>query len=212
MREWEIGVMLKGSPGGEAGEWAERSYLLDQVRQAVEAVRGKGYALADPPRIEFGGRYMYQLDTGAVPHWAAEAELRFSVSALYPPTLDLKIRSNVTRARAPVDVLFCSSAIPVSPGSGNRTLPPNWVVSACMRVSTADTIPYAATRIVLMSSLPDHASAQQWMVTCSSRPRRPSAAHACCESAAGSAAGLSGSVRPTNSLSPKSRAVVGGPS
>ena len=82
--EWEIRVMLKGSPGGEAGEWAERSYLLDQARQAVEAVRGKGYALADPPRIEFGGRYMYQLDTGAVPHWAAEAELRFSVSVSIP--------------------------------------------------------------------------------------------------------------------------------
>src|SRR5258708_10987833 len=70
----------------------------------------------------------------------------FQRVSVYPPTLDLKIRSNVTRASAPVDVLFCSSAIAVRPGSGNRTLPPNWVVSACMRVSTADTIPYAATR------------------------------------------------------------------
>src|SRR5258707_15212754 len=52
-----------------------------------------------------------------------------------------------------------------------------------------------------MSSVPDQASATQWMVTCSSRPRRPSAAQVCCESAAGSAAGLSGAVRPTNSFS-----------
>jgi hypothetical protein len=72
--EWEIRVLLR--PGSEltSGEWAERSHLLEQARQAVEAVRGKGYVLRQPPRIEFGGDYM---DPG--PMWVARAELHFSV-------------------------------------------------------------------------------------------------------------------------------------
>ena len=80
--EYEIRVMLR--PGhdvsGAGQEWAERSHLLEQARAAVDAVRGKGYVLADPPRIEFGGRYMY-FDPESGPAWAAEAEVRFSVSA-----------------------------------------------------------------------------------------------------------------------------------
>src|SRR5258708_14616467 len=74
--EWEIRVML--SPGAELEEWAQRSYLLEQARQAVEAVRGKGYVLRDPPRIECGGRYLYELSPGPVPHSAAGATGRSS--------------------------------------------------------------------------------------------------------------------------------------
>src|SRR5258707_543329 len=52
-----------------------------------------------------------------------------------------------------------------------------------------------------MSSVPDHASATQWMVTCSFRPRRPIAAQDWVKSAADSIPCLSGSVRRTNSFS-----------
>ncbi len=79
--EYDIRVMLKGSPDGgtfSADEWAHRSYLLDQARRAVKAVQARGYVLAeDAPRIEFAGRYMQQ--PGQDPVWYAEAELRFSV-------------------------------------------------------------------------------------------------------------------------------------
>lgn len=76
--EYEIHMMLAPSPGGELGEWAERSYLLEQAKQAVEAVRGKGFVLLeDAPHIEFGGRYMYRV--GEPAHsWMAEASLRFT--------------------------------------------------------------------------------------------------------------------------------------
>src|SRR6516164_1022727 len=125
---------------------------------------------------------------------------------------DLNTRSNAARAMAPLLVTFCDHATAAIPGSGNRTLPPNWVVSACISTSTADTIPAAAVRCTCTVSVPDHASATQWMVTISSRPRRPSDAHDCCDSAAGSAASLSGSVRPTYSDRGALRAVTGGPS
>ncbi len=76
--EYDIRVMLKGSPDTALDEWAHRSYLLDQARQAVGAVKARGYAfLEDAPRIEFGGRYMHQIGQGPV--WLAEAELRFIV-------------------------------------------------------------------------------------------------------------------------------------
>jgi hypothetical protein len=77
--EYEIRVMLKGSPDGALDEWAHRSYLLDQARQAVEAVKAKGYWLSDAPRVEFGGRYRFRVDRDTVPEWDAEAELRFTV-------------------------------------------------------------------------------------------------------------------------------------
>lgn len=79
--EYDIRVMLK--PGREVsqdgdGEWAERSHLLEQARDAVKAVKARGYWFPDAPRIEFGGRYMYRMgDTD--PRWVAEAELRFTV-------------------------------------------------------------------------------------------------------------------------------------
>ena len=79
--EYGFRVMLKGSPDGSIDEWAHRSYLLDQARQAVEAVKAEGYVFMDAPRIEIGGRYMYRIDGGAVPDWRAEAELHFSVGA-----------------------------------------------------------------------------------------------------------------------------------
>src|SRR5258708_12613579 len=56
--EWEIRVMLKGSPGGEAGEWAEPSYLPDQARQAVHALPGNAYALPAPPPPAFPPRHL----------------------------------------------------------------------------------------------------------------------------------------------------------
>ncbi len=76
--EYEICMMLKASPDPEIGEWDQRSYLLGQARQAVEAVRARGYAFLEAaPRIEFGGRYMHRVDQA--PDWFAEAELRFIV-------------------------------------------------------------------------------------------------------------------------------------
>jgi hypothetical protein len=78
--EYEIRVMLKPSPGHELGEWAERSYLLEQAQQAVEAVRAKGHLIEDAPHIEFGGRYMYRCGERA-PLWVPEASLRFDVGA-----------------------------------------------------------------------------------------------------------------------------------
>ena len=73
--------MLKSSPDSTLGEWAHRSYLLEQARKAVEAVQAKWYVLPDAPDIEFGGRYMYRLDRGPVPIWIAGAELSFSVNS-----------------------------------------------------------------------------------------------------------------------------------
>jgi hypothetical protein len=76
--EYEIRMMLKASPDTRLGEWDQRSYLLGQARQAVEAVKGIGYTFGeDAPRIEFGGRYVYLM--GQAPSWFAEAELRFTV-------------------------------------------------------------------------------------------------------------------------------------
>lgn len=79
LQEYEIRVMLKGSPDGALDEWAHRSYLLGQARQAIEAVRAAGYWLPDAPCIEFGGRYRFRVDRGTVPEWDAKAELRFRV-------------------------------------------------------------------------------------------------------------------------------------
>jgi len=76
---YDFDVMLKGICDGNE-EWAARTHLLDQARQAVEAVRAKGYLLHDAPDIEFGGRYMYRLGTEA-PTWIPEARVRFSVGA-----------------------------------------------------------------------------------------------------------------------------------
>jgi hypothetical protein len=80
--EWDVSLMLQASPGNELGEWAERSYLLEQARLAVQAVRDAGYRLHDPPGIEFGGRYMYRIGSQEPASWAAEATLRFSVHEL----------------------------------------------------------------------------------------------------------------------------------
>lgn len=74
----EIRVMLAPAPAGQHGEWEERSYLLEQARQCVQAVQAKGHELQDAPRIEFGGRYMYQAGNSA-PAWVAQAELHFTV-------------------------------------------------------------------------------------------------------------------------------------
>ncbi len=79
LQEWELRVMLKGSPDGTLGEWAHRAHLLDQARQAIEAVQARGYWLPDAPRIEFGGRYRFRVDRGTLPEWDAEAEMRFTV-------------------------------------------------------------------------------------------------------------------------------------
>jgi hypothetical protein len=85
--EYGIRVMLKpgrevSEAGGECqagdGEWAERSYLLGRARDAVNAVKARGYWFPDAPRIEFGGRYMHLMGD-AEPRWVAEAELRFTV-------------------------------------------------------------------------------------------------------------------------------------
>src|ERR1700722_10147975 len=75
--EYEIRMILKASPGGELGEWAERGYLLEQARQAVEAVKGAGFWLPDAPEITFNGRYMYRAGEPR-PSWYAEAGLRFT--------------------------------------------------------------------------------------------------------------------------------------
>lgn len=75
---YDVRVLLKPGPGGWAqDEWALRSDLLSQARQAVKAVLAKGYILTDAPDIEFGGRYKYSVAGGAVPEWEAGAELRF---------------------------------------------------------------------------------------------------------------------------------------
>jgi hypothetical protein len=79
--EYGFRMVLKGSPDGALDEWAHRSYLLDQARQAVDAVKARGYVFIDAPRIEFAGRYKYSVDRGAVPEWYAEAYLEFSVGA-----------------------------------------------------------------------------------------------------------------------------------
>ena len=79
--EYDVRVMLKGSPDGALDEWAHRSYLLDQARLAVGAVQAKGYMFLGAPRIEFGGHYKYRVDQGAVPEWFAEAEMSFRVHA-----------------------------------------------------------------------------------------------------------------------------------
>ena len=77
--EWEICVMLKLShPDTQDGEWARRSDLLEQARKAVEAVQARGYRLSDAPRVDLGGRYMYQMGD-LDPVFIAEAELRFAV-------------------------------------------------------------------------------------------------------------------------------------
>ncbi len=80
--EWEIRVMLKPSEDTGLGEWPQRAYLLEQARQAVDAVRARGFLLAGAPRIEFGGKYRYRVDRGAIPEWTAEAELSFRLSRL----------------------------------------------------------------------------------------------------------------------------------
>lgn len=79
--EYGFLVMLKSSPGGELGEWAKRAFLLENARQAVEAVRAKGYILTTAPDIEFSGDYKYRVEQGAVPDWIAAATLEFSVQA-----------------------------------------------------------------------------------------------------------------------------------
>ena len=79
--EYDIRVILKPSPGGELGEWAQRSFLLESARQAVEVARGRGYILMTAPRIELGGDYKYRVDQGTVPDWIAEAEVSFRVHA-----------------------------------------------------------------------------------------------------------------------------------
>jgi hypothetical protein len=78
--DYVIRMELKPGPGGELDEWAERSYLLEQARQAVQAVQAKGYVLEGAPRIEFGGQYTYRIGAGPVPAWSPEARLDFSVA------------------------------------------------------------------------------------------------------------------------------------
>jgi hypothetical protein len=75
--EWQFGVQLKAGPG-TLGEWEQRAHLLDQARQLIDAVRAAGYWLREPPRIEFGGEYLFRMGDED-PSWFAEAELRFEV-------------------------------------------------------------------------------------------------------------------------------------
>jgi hypothetical protein len=76
--EYEIRVMLQPGSGDsdDTGEWSRRSGLLEQARKAVEAVQARGYRLHEPPRVEFGGRYVNRL--GVNPVWVAEASLYFT--------------------------------------------------------------------------------------------------------------------------------------
>ena len=78
--EWEIRLLLKGS-GEPLDEWAQRSHLLEQARQAVRAIEDKGYVLDDAPNIEFGGSYIRRFGPciTASRSWTGEARLRFTV-------------------------------------------------------------------------------------------------------------------------------------
>src|SRR6266702_264354 len=125
---------------------------------------------------------------------------------------DVNEIENGMRAIAPAVVLFCSSSAAARPGAACPS-PPNWVASERTITSAAATIAATAWRTAAMSSVPDHASAQQWISLTSVRAALPRSSRVwVMVAAACGVSSLSGSVRPTYNLRNGSRSVVFGPS